>query len=99
MTIGADDVRHVARLAELAVDEADVPLLATQLEAIVAFVAQLGDVELPTDVGTVAVGPERLTLREDVVAPIPMTQGPDAMAPAFMDGFYVVPRLSGLVDE
>ena len=47
MTIGGAEVRHVARLAELAVAEADLPLLATQLEAIVEFVAQLAEVPLP----------------------------------------------------
>lgn len=99
MKIGADEVRHVARLAELAVAEADLPLLATQLEGIVEFVAQLREVEVPADVGSVAVGPERLALRADLVDPIPMAHEPAAMAPAFVDGLFVVPRLTGLVDE
>lgn len=99
MTIGATEVRHVARLAELAVAEADLPLLVTQLEGIVEFVAQLGEVKLPADVGTVTVGPARLTLRQDLVDPIPMTRGPGAMAPAFVDGFFVVPKLGGMAEE
>lgn len=99
MTIGASEVRHVARLAELAVAEEDLPLLATQLEAIVEFVAQLVEVPLPEGVGTVAVGPEQLTLRDDVVAPIPMVRGPAEMAPAFVDGFFVVPKLGGMAEE
>lgn len=99
MKIGADTVRHVARLAELAVHEDDVQLLATQLEGIVEFVAQLEQVELPADVGAVAVGPAQLTLREDVVAPIPLAHGPEAIAPEFVGGFFVVPRLTGMVDE
>jgi aspartyl-tRNA(Asn)/glutamyl-tRNA(Gln) amidotransferase subunit C len=99
MTIGASEVRHVARLAELAVAEEDLPLLATQLEAIVEFVAQLANVAVPDGVGTVAVGPEQLTLRDDVVAPIPMVRGPEAMAPAFVEGFFVVPKLGGMAEE
>lgn len=99
MRIGEAEVRHVARLAELAVAEADLPLLATQLEGIVAFVAQLGEVTLPAESLAVAVGPERLLLRDDVVDPIPMTHGPEAIAPVFIDGFFVVPKLGGMAEE
>jgi len=98
MTIGAADVRHVARLAELAVAEADLPVLAAQLEAIVAFVAQLSDVSVPPDTGTTSLGPDRLQLREDRVDPIPMTRSPAEMAPVFREGFYLVPKVGGLAD-
>jgi aspartyl-tRNA(Asn)/glutamyl-tRNA(Gln) amidotransferase subunit C len=99
MKIGEAEVRHVARLAELAVAETDLPLLATQLEGIVTFVAQLDEASVPADSTAVAVGPERLTLREDVVNPIPMRHGPEAMAPVFIDGFFVVPKLGGMAEE
>ena len=98
MTIGADDVRHVARLAELAVAEADLPVLAAQLEAIVAFVAQLNDVSVPPGAGGTSLGPDRLLLREDRVDPIPMTRAPAEMAPAFREGFYLVPKVGGLAE-
>lgn len=98
MTISADDVRHVARLAELAVAEADVPLLAEQLEGIVAFVAQLNEVVVPDGTGGLALGPERLLLRADQVDPIPMTRSPAEMAPEFRDGFFVVPKVGGLAE-
>lgn len=99
MTIGAEEVRHVARLAELAVAEADVPVLAAQLEAIVAFVAQLNDVTVPPDTGCTSLGPERVLLREDRVDPIPMTRSPSEMAPVFREGFFVVPKVGGLAEE
>ena len=99
MTIGADDVRHVARLAELAVAEADVPILAAQLEAIVAFVAQLNDVVVPPNTGGTSLGPERVLLRQDRVDPIPMTRSPAEMAPVFREGFFVVPKVGGLAEE
>lgn len=98
MIIGADEVRHVAKLAELAVAEADVATLATQLEGIVAFVAQLNEVDLPVGTGTTAVGPSQVLLREDRVDPIPMTRTPGEMAPEFREGFYVVPKLGGLAE-
>jgi aspartyl-tRNA(Asn)/glutamyl-tRNA(Gln) amidotransferase subunit C len=99
MTIGANEVRHVARLAELAIAEADIPALAEQLEGIVAFVGQLSEIELSHDEQPVNVGPDKVAMRADVVAPIPMTRGPGAIAPVFEQGFFVVPRLGGMADE
>lgn len=98
MTIGEKEVRHVAQLAELAVNDADVPLLATQLGSIVEFVAQL-DAATPGETIALIVGPERVTLRDDAVNPIPMTRTPAQIAPAFQQGFFVVPRLDGMADE
>ena len=99
MKIGEKEVRHVAQLAELAVTDADVPLLATQLAAIVEFVAQL-DTAAGSDASvTIVVGPDRLPLRDDVVNPIPMSRTPSQVAPAFQQGFYVVPKLGGMAEE
>jgi aspartyl-tRNA(Asn)/glutamyl-tRNA(Gln) amidotransferase subunit C len=99
MTIGAAEVRHVAQLAELAVADADLPLLADQLAAIVDFVAQLDAIDLPGDVAAVTLGPAATPLRADVVAPIAMTLTPAEMAPVFQQGFFVVPRLGGMSGE
>jgi len=96
MKIGEDEVRHVAKLAELAMDDADVPLLARQLAGIVEFVAQLDAVTLTADGTPVVLGPDQLPLRKDVVNPIPLSRTPAQLAPAFQDGFYVVPKLGGL---
>jgi aspartyl-tRNA(Asn)/glutamyl-tRNA(Gln) amidotransferase subunit C len=99
MKIEAETVRHVARLAELAVAEHDVDLLATQLESIVEFVEQLDAVECDASAPPVTLGPERVTLRDDVIAPIPMTQTAADLAPAFQQGFFVVPKLGGMSEE
>jgi aspartyl-tRNA(Asn)/glutamyl-tRNA(Gln) amidotransferase subunit C len=99
MRIGEDEVRHVARLAELAVADGDVALLATQLEGIVNFVAQLDEVALTGESGAVVVGPSQVLLREDRVNPIPMERQPAQFAPAFQHGFFVVPKLGGLAEE
>jgi aspartyl-tRNA(Asn)/glutamyl-tRNA(Gln) amidotransferase subunit C len=99
MKIGADEVRHVAQLAELAVAEDDLSLLATQLEGIVNFVAQLGEVVVDDAAGDVVVGPSEVRLREDIVNPIPLARGPADFAPAFQHGFFVVPRLGGMAEE
>ena len=60
---------------------------------------QLGEVTVPPDLIAAAVGPSRLTLREDVVNPIPMTHGPETIAPVFIHGFFVVPKLGGMAEE
>jgi aspartyl-tRNA(Asn)/glutamyl-tRNA(Gln) amidotransferase subunit C len=99
MNIGENEVRHVAQLAELAIADADIPLLAMQLGGIVEFVAQLDQVATPEMSASVVVGPGRTPLRQDLVNPIPMTRSPAEMAPAFQQGFYVVPRLDGMSGE
>jgi aspartyl-tRNA(Asn)/glutamyl-tRNA(Gln) amidotransferase subunit C len=99
MNIGENDVRHVAKLAELAIADVDVPLLAVQLAGIVEFVAQLNEVTTSGASGTVLVGPGRAPLREDIIAPIAMSRTPAQMAPVFQQGFYVVPRLDGMSGE
>ena len=98
MKIGAAEVRHVAGLAELAVADADVDLLARQLEGIVNFVAQLDELAGEASPAGVVVGPARTPLRDDVVDPIPLTRSPAEMAPAFQQGFYVVPKLGGMAE-
>lgn len=99
MKIGPEEVRHVARLAELAVDDVEVGRLAGELGRIVAFVERLQEMDAASVEGEATVGPERLVLREDVVRPIPMDRGPADFAPAFEDGFFVVPKLGGLAEE
>lgn len=98
MTIGIDDVRHVARLAELAVAEADVSQLAADLERIVAFVEQLQGEAQADASAPLVIGPDCVVLREDVVDPIPMSLSPAQLAPAFEQDFFVVPKLGGLAE-
>jgi aspartyl-tRNA(Asn)/glutamyl-tRNA(Gln) amidotransferase subunit C len=98
MKIGNDDVRHVARLAELALDDTEVPALAADLERIVAFVERLGgdaDGEL---MPPLVIGPQRLELREDVINPVSLSIPPANMAPAFQENLFLVPKLGGLAE-
>jgi aspartyl-tRNA(Asn)/glutamyl-tRNA(Gln) amidotransferase subunit C len=100
MTIDRGTVQHIARLAELAVSDEEAHALAGQLERIVTFVEQLGELDIADGTaGAVVVGPERTPLREDIVAPIPMAHAPEAMAPAMQDGLFLVPRLGGMAAE
>ncbi len=99
MTIDDDVVRHIAALAELALDEAEIARLSAQLESIVQFVAQLREVPSAGVAGEVVVGPPSVVLREDRVDPVPLRYPLADMAPEFEDGFFVVPRLGGMADS
>ena len=92
MSIGRDEVLHVARLAELAVDDADLDRLVEQLNRIVDYVAQLESA--PADAGAERLlpGPPAARLREDVPGPVPLARPPAAFAPEFAEGFFLVPR-------
>jgi aspartyl-tRNA(Asn)/glutamyl-tRNA(Gln) amidotransferase subunit C len=98
VSIGKDEVVHVARLAELAVSESELPKLVDQLSRIVDFVAELNEVPTDSSAPAFQAGPEVTPLREDVIAPIPLARGPETFAPAFIDGFFVVPRLGAMED-
>lgn len=98
MSVSAKDVSHVARLAELAVDDADLPSLTAQMDRIVRFVAQLAEAGDTARDLTYHAGPECTPLRPDVVNPAPLARPPAAIAPEFIDGFFVVPKLGVMED-
>jgi aspartyl-tRNA(Asn)/glutamyl-tRNA(Gln) amidotransferase subunit C len=99
MSIGKAEVLHVARLAELAVADADVPKLVEQLNRIVEFVAQLEEVPAGEEAPPFVAGPAELTLREDVPGPVPLARPPAQFAPEFRDGLFLVPRLGSMEEE
>ena len=98
MSIGREEVRHVARLAELAVKESELDRLVEQLNRIVDYVAQLEQVPGDATTGSFLPGPHSVALREDVPAPIGLQYPPADMAPEFAEGFFLVPR-HGAMEE
>jgi aspartyl-tRNA(Asn)/glutamyl-tRNA(Gln) amidotransferase subunit C len=92
MTIGRDEVLHVARLAELAVREEELTRLVDQLNRIVDYVAQLDRVPADRMAAAFLPGPQSVGLRPDVPGPVPLARPPAALAPAFAEGFFLVPR-------
>ena len=96
MTVTAKDVQHVARLAELAVEPEELPALTEQLDRIVGFVAQLAELGDLAGAGRYIAGPEQAALREDLVVPADLARPPSAIAPEFVEGFFVVPRLGAM---
>lgn len=93
MSLDASQVREIAHLARLAVDEADTREYAGSLSAILEFVEQLGTVD--------SEGVEPLAhplemsqrLRPDEVSERDQRERFQAIAPAVEGGYYLVPRV------
>jgi aspartyl-tRNA(Asn)/glutamyl-tRNA(Gln) amidotransferase subunit C len=93
MAIDVATVRKVASLARLAVPEARLEPLAAELNGIMAWIEQLGEVDTDGVEPMTSAVHQPLPLREDVV-----TDGGDAAkvlsnAPRALDGFFVVPKV------
>lgn len=99
MSLGRDQVLHVARLAELEVPPAEVEALVAQLSRIVDYVAQLDEVPAGETAAPFLAGPGATPLRADTPGSVPLAHGPEAIAPEFRDGFFLVPRLGAMEAE
>jgi len=96
MSIDRDAVLRVANLVELGVSDEEVDQLVQDIGNIVDYVSQLADLPAGDEAPPFLPGPAQVELRDDVVAPIPLARPPSEMAPEFIDGFFVVPRLEAL---
>jgi aspartyl-tRNA(Asn)/glutamyl-tRNA(Gln) amidotransferase subunit C len=98
MTIGRDEVLHVARLAELAVRDDQLDRLVDQLNRIVDYVAQLNQVPADRMAEPFLPGPPAVDLREDSPGAVPLARPPAEWAPEFVGGFFLVPRHEAMED-
>ena len=93
MSVSRDDVLKIAQLAEIQVDEETLPVLAEQMSRILDYVAQLNALPAGEAARPFIPGPDAIVFRPDEVRPWPLTADPEDLAPAFKNGFFVVPRL------
>jgi aspartyl-tRNA(Asn)/glutamyl-tRNA(Gln) amidotransferase subunit C len=93
MNVTDDDVLKIARLAELEVSEDALPLLAEQMSRILEYVRQINGVPASEGLRPFVPGPDAVRFRPDEVKPWPLAFGPATLAPAFKDGFFLVPKL------
>lgn len=93
MSLDEAEVRHVARLARLALPDAEIAALAPQLSAILAYAEQVG--EVAADDVEPTTHPLGLTdvLRADVRTPSAEREALLAGAPDPEDGRFAVPRI------
>jgi aspartyl-tRNA(Asn)/glutamyl-tRNA(Gln) amidotransferase subunit C len=99
MSIGRDEVLHVAKLAELAVREGELDRLVEQMNRIVDYVAQLDEVPADRIAESYLPGPAAVSLRPDIEGAVPLAHPPSALAPEFVDGFFLVPRHAAMEDQ
>lgn len=98
MTLAREVVLHVAELASLSLDDAEVDALTSELDRIVSYVEQLGEVDtegVPLAVHTGAAAAAGGGRPDVPGASLPRDEAL-AQAPATDDGAFVVPRF---VDE
>lgn len=93
MSVDAATVRRIARLARIALPEADVPAMQGEINAILGFVEQLGEVNVEGVEPMTSVTPMALKMRDDVV-----TAGGEAArvtqnAPQSEDHYFLVPKV------
>lgn len=92
MSVTPDDVRHVARLARVGLDDARIPSLVRELNGILGHMDVLQQVDLSgvPESDTQAGAP----LRDDALPSDGLRRAREDFAPAARDGFFLVPRLS-----
>lgn len=98
MTIRPEDVRHVSRLAEIAVPEEEVESLVQQLDRIMGFVEELSRLPAGDEAPAFRTGPARARLRPDEPGSVPLEHPVADIAPAFRDHLFLVPRLGTMED-
>jgi len=93
MSVDAETVRRIAHLARIKVPEADVPHLQSELNAILAFVEQLSEVDIDGVEPMTSVTPMEMKKRPDVVTDGEIADDIIKNAPATEGHFFLVPKV------
>jgi aspartyl-tRNA(Asn)/glutamyl-tRNA(Gln) amidotransferase subunit C len=93
MSVDAATVRRIAHLARIAVGEDEVERLKGELNAMLAFVEQLQEVDVTGVEPMTSVTPMKMKMRVDAVTDGDNAEAVFANAPASEDHFYLVPKV------
>ncbi len=93
MSVDQATVRRIAHLARIKVTDEEVPHLAQELNAILAFVEELASVDVAGVEPMTSVMPMQMRLRPDVVTEGEQADSILANAPSSEDHFFVVPKV------
>ena len=93
MSVDAATVRRIAHLARIAVADDEVPHLQGELNAILAFVEQLSEVDVEGVEPMTSVIPMEMKKRADVVDDGNIADRIVANAPAAENHFFLVPKV------
>jgi aspartyl-tRNA(Asn)/glutamyl-tRNA(Gln) amidotransferase subunit C len=93
MSVDAATVRRIAHLARIAVTDAEVPHLQGELNAMLAFVEQLSEVNVDGVEPMTSVMPMEMKKRVDVINDGGIPADIVGNAPATDDHFFLVPKV------
>lgn len=93
MAIDANTIRRIAKLARIELPEAEVPGIGTEVNAILRFVEQLGEVDVSGIPPMTSVTPQRQNLRPDRVEAGGDPRAILANAPDHDSDYFRVPRV------
>jgi aspartyl-tRNA(Asn)/glutamyl-tRNA(Gln) amidotransferase subunit C len=93
MSVDAATVRRIAHLARIAVTEAEVPHLQGELNAMLAFVEQLSEVNIDGVEPMTSVTPMEMKKRPDVVNDGEIPDDIVGNAPEMQSHFFLVPKV------
>ena len=94
MAVTHDDVRAIATLARLDVPASRLDAIVSELNGILSHMAVLARVEGRAAADAAEAAETGMTLSPDQGPPVAFTRPPDAIAPSWRDGFFLVPRLA-----
>ncbi len=92
MSVDQATVRRIAHLSRIALDEAELPRMQDELNAILAFVEELNEVDVSGIEPMSSVVPMKLRMRADAVTDGGRAADIMANAPLSEDGFFLVPK-------
>ena len=93
MSVSHDQVRHIAKLARIAMSEEELERLVPELNAIIGWVEQLAEVNTDGIKPLTAVIEQKMRLRDDKVTDGNIRDDVLANAPAAQHGFFAVPKV------
>ena len=93
MSVDAATVKKIASLARIAITDEEVAKIAPELDNIMGWIEQLGEVDTSGVAPMTAVIPNRLRLRDDVVTDGGKRDAVLANAPQAEHGFFTVPKV------
>ena len=93
MSVDTQQVRHIAKLARIAMSDAEVEAMVPELNAIIGWVEQLAEVDTDGVEPLTAVIQQKLRLRQDAVTDGDCRDAVLANAPEGQHGFFAVPKV------
>jgi aspartyl-tRNA(Asn)/glutamyl-tRNA(Gln) amidotransferase subunit C len=93
MSVTSAQVRHIAKLARIAMNDSEVEALVPEINNILGWVEQLGEVNTDGIEPLTAVIDQKLRLRDDVVTDGNIRDEVLANAPDAQHGFFAVPKV------